>query len=121
MINADDLKDGDYYWYVFVPTTAINLQIVKLEKIVLENLSSELSTFRVVKNDGVEEYLTVSMIIEPENGKYQNMFPINQKDEAELLWAKEFFKNFEEINGVEFCKFVDLYKKIQKEKPEWII
>lgn len=122
MIHFNDLEMNKDYWYVFVPISAINLQTVKLEKVFLEILSEEKTMFRVYRYEESNEFLTVSISLDhTETKEYPNIFPIEQKDEAEQYWAKEFFKNFKTINGVEFSNFVELYKKIQYEHPEWII
>lgn len=124
MILHGHLELNQHYWFVFVPQSAINLQTVKLEKLFLEEIDSDegIPHFRVVRTDGSDEFLTVSLTLEPdENSGYPRLFPIDQRAEAEMVWAKYFFKNFQEINGIEFSDFVKLYKKIQIENPEWIL
>jgi|SaaInlStandDraft_4_1057021.scaffolds.fasta_scaffold20813_6 hypothetical protein len=120
MIKLDELKEQEYYWYVFVPAPALNLQNVRLEKIRFATYKQN-TGFIVVRNDADGDYLTTSISITPEDDEYSHIFPLDQRDEAELLWAREMFKNFEENNGIPFVDFVKLYKRIQVEKPEWII
>jgi hypothetical protein len=121
MIKPSDLVPHNYYWYVFIPTyTAV--QTIKLEKVFLVDLLQDKSaTFRTVKFDKSDnmEFLTVYIDIPPAN--YNYLFKIQDKEIAEKLWAKEFFKNFESINGIDFSHFIELYKKIQIENPEWLI
>lgn len=85
----------------------------------VEKLDKENPIFKVMRGGYEDSFSTVA--IELEDGDYKNLFYIDQKDDAEKMWAKEFFKNFNDIHGMEFSEFITLYKRIQDEHPEWII
>lgn len=117
-----DFKKGEDYWYVFIPVTAINLQNVKIEKVYLEEISENGFDFKVYRYENGKEFLTLNIRIEKNDTEdYSNIFHIDEQEKAEMYWAKEFFKNFKPVHGIEFCEFINLYNKIQKEYPEWIL
>ncbi len=119
MVNKSDLKENELYWYVYIPPGGINLQVVKMEMLMVEKLHPVEPVFKVMRGGYEDNFATVGIELEDED--YANLFYLNQKDDAEKLWAKEFFKNFNNIHGMEFSDFVTLYKRIQVEHPEWII
>lgn len=119
MVEISELVEGSLYWYVYVSPKGLNLQSVRLEVIRLEKLNNDDCDFKVIRKGGDNIFPTVAIRLEDED--YANLFHITQKDLAEKVWAKEFFKNFSYIHGMEFSDFVTLYRRIQTEHPEWII
>ncbi len=118
-MQKSDLREGEVYWYVYVPPKGINLQVVRLEKLYLDKIIDDIPSFRVLREFNGEGILTVGMVVEDDRFKY--LFPLTEKDDAEKVWAREFFLSFRDILGIEFSHFVTLYKRIQDEHPEWII
>ena len=119
MVEKFNLVEDEMYWYVYVPPKGINLQVVKMEKLLLEKMDTENPLFKVMREEYGNGFSTIGVELEDE--EYEHLFYLDQKDDAEKLWAKEFFKNFNDVYGMEFSEFVVLYKKIQDEYPEWII
>ncbi len=118
-MQKSDLEEGAIYWYVYVPPKCINLQVARLEKLYLDKMTDDIPSFRVLRENNGEEFLTLNMIVEDENFVF--LFPFDKKDDAEKIWAREFFLSFRDAYGLEFSHFVTLYKRIQDEHPEWII
>ena len=63
---------------------------------------------------------TVEIRVNQIDDEYMDLFPIEQKSDAELKWFEYFFKNFNNISGVEFDRFIELYKYIQEKRPDII-
>lgn len=122
MIHDNRLVSGNTYWYVYIPKITINLQNVKLEKVYLDLIDDDRYVFTVYRYEKNKEFLTLDLVVEKNDTKtYKNIFLLDEKEEAEMFWTREFFKNFKQIHGIDFSHFVGLYKKVQKEHPEWIL
>lgn len=124
MLHETDFEINKDYWYVFIPKISINPQNVKMEKVILSSMDEYNFTFNVYRyNEQTnEEFPTLDFVIEKNDKKeYPSFFTFDKKEDAEMFWAKEFFKNFKPIHGIEFVDFLDIYKKMQRKHPEWII
>jgi hypothetical protein len=119
MVDYKDIKVGELMLYVFIPTNALNLQSVKLEQVYVYEVAVDGPKFKIAHLEGNSFYQGVSVEITEDDA--HKLFYHSDKEEAEVVWVKEFIKHFKATNGISMAQFINLYRKVQDEYPEWIL
>lgn len=115
----EDVVEGNNYWYVYSNDIRSNVELLLVR-------ATSQTEFSVLLSDGVEYFESVPIELETIDDDYGtktflNLYEFGDKQEAEIKWFEIFFKEFQNITGVEIERFIELYKHVQDNRPEIIL